>query len=205
MSSTPPSDETATAPIPAGPVMFQAPRPGPGRPPSSTSTSEPPLSSTSETNPNGPGESLTSPDPDSSTRHLLGDDESDPGRSTSSGSLGSEIGAEARNTLRATITAGIVNATEAAHNTLTDDVGRYFEQYRASDKEIEEVAAASARILSRKAPKGLGNPDVEDFLRLGVAVVAYVGRQVRIFRQAAAARRQIKAAAASAPPADQPA
>jgi len=185
--------------------MFQTPRPGPGRPASSTSTSEPPPLNTSEANPSGPAESSTSPDPDWSTRHPLDNDAPDSGRSTSSDSLGSEVGAETRGTLRATITAGIVNATEAAHNTLTDDVGRYFDQYRASEHEIDEVAGASARILSRKVPKGLGNPDLEDFLRLGVAVAAYVGRQVRIFRQAAAARRQIKAAAATAPPADQPA
>lgn len=199
MSSTSPSDDT-----PSEPLLFQTPRPGPGRPPSQTSTSEPRPSSTPETSPSDPAESSTSPEQDWSTSGRPAGDEQQPS-DTSSGSLGSEVGAEARAGLRGSIAAGIVNATEAAHNTLADDVGRHLGQFLASDKEIQEVSDAGARIISRKLPKGTGNPDLEDLLRLGVAVAAYVGRQVRIFRQASAARRQLRAAAAGQTASDQPA
>jgi hypothetical protein len=175
--------------------MFQAPRPGPGRPPSSTSTSEPPQSTTPGTSPTGPAESLTSQEPDWSTRSHLGDDEPRPASSTSGGSLGSEVGAEAQSGLRGGIAAGIVNATEAAHNILTDDVGRHLDQFRATETEIMEISDAGARIISRKLPPGVGNKDFEDILRVGMAVASYVGRQVRIMRQASAARRQLNAAA----------
>jgi hypothetical protein len=193
MNSTPRSDDIPTPP--PAPVMFQAPRPGPGRPPSSTSTSEPPQSTTPETSPSSPAESLTSQEPDWSTRSHLGDDEPRPASSTSGGSLGSEVGAEAQSGLRGGIAAGIVNATEAAHNILTDDVGRHLDQFRATETEIMEISDAGARIISRKLPPGVGNKDFEDILRVGMAVASYVGRQVRIMRQASAARRQLKAAA----------
>lgn len=199
MSSTPPSDETPTA----GPVLFQAPRPGPGRPPSSTSTSEPPNPSTPETNQSNPAESSTSPEEDWSTSSRPDVDEPEPESGPSSGSLGSEVGAEARSGLRRGIAAGIVNATEAAHNALTDDVGRHLGAFLASDKEIEEVSDAGARYLGRKLPTGAGNRDLEDLLRVGIAVASYVSRQVRILNQARAARRQLRAAAASQPGAEQ--
>lgn len=107
--------------------------------------------------------------------------------------------------LRGGIAAGIMNVTEAAHNIATDDVGRHLGQFLPSDTEVNEISDAGARILSRKLPAGAGSGDFEDLLRVGMAVFSYVGRQVRIMNQARAARRQIKAAAATAPPADQPA
>lgn len=197
MSSTPPSDET-TAPPPAGPVLFQAPRPGPGRP-SSTSTSAPPRSGTTETSPSDLAESSTGPEPDWSTRSHPDVDDARPESGTSSGSLGSEAAAEALTGLRGRIAAGIANGTQAAHHALADDVGQAFGQFLASEKEIEEVSDAGARILSRKLPKGLGNPDLEDAIRVGIAVVSYVSRQLSILKQARAARHQLKAAAAAAP------
>jgi hypothetical protein len=201
MSSTPRSDDTQTSP--PAPVMFQAPRPGPGRPPSSTSTSEPPQSTTPETSPSSPAESSTSQEPDWSIRNRLGDDEPTPASATSGASLGSEVGAEALSGLRGSIAAGIVNATEAAHNILTDDVGRHLDQFRATETEIMEISDAGARIISRKLPAGVGNKDFEDFLRVGMAVVSYVGRQVKILNQARTARRQLRAATAARPTADQ--
>jgi len=203
MSSSPDLDESDVPPV--GPVMFQAPRPGPGRPTSSTSTSEPPQSSTRETNPSGPAESSTNPDQDSSTRNPLDDGAAASDSGTSGRSLGSEIGAEAHAGLRGGIAAGIINATEAAHNALTDDVGRQLGQFLISDTEVGEIADRGARIIARKLPKGAGNPDIEDFIRVGVAVVAYVGRQFRIFRQATAVRRKMRETTAAAAPGDQPA
>lgn len=199
MSSTPRSDEIP----PAGPVMFQAPRPGPGRPPSSTSTSEPPQSNTTGTSPTGPAESSTRAEPDWSTRNRPDADEQTPASGTSGASLGSEVGAEALSGLRGSIAAGIVNATEAAHNILADDVGRHLDQFRATETEIMEISDAGARIISRKLPAGVGNKDFEDFLRVGMAVVSYVGRQVKILNQARTARRQLRAAAVATPAADQ--
>lgn len=197
MNSTPPNDSDEIPP--AGPVLFQAPRPGPGRPPSQTSMSEPPTSSSSRESPTSPGESSTSPEADSWTRHHPDDDEQPPASAPSGDSLGSETGAETPTGLRGSIAAGILNVTEAAHNILADDVGRHFGQFLASDMEIQEISDAGARILSRKLPKGLGNKDLEDALRLGVAFAAYVGRQVKILSQSRAARRQMRAAAAAAP------
>jgi len=121
----------------------------------------------------------------------------------SSASLGNEIGVEALTGLRRSIAAGIIHATEAAHSVATDDVGRHFGAFVATETEITEVSDASARIITRKLPKGVGNKDLEDFVRLGVAVASYVGRQIKIRGQARAARRQLKAAAESVPPADQ--
>jgi len=201
MSSTHQSDETPTAP-PAGPVLFQAPPRGPGRPPS-TSTNEPPAPNTPSTNPSDPAESSTSPAGDWSTRSHPDDGEPQPANEPSSASLGSEIGVEALTGLRRSIAAGIIHATEAAHSVATDDVGRHFGAFVATETEITEVSDASARIITRKLPKGIGNRDLEDFVRVGVAVASYVGRQIKIRGQARAARRQLKAAAESAPPADQ--
>ena len=197
MSSTHPSDEAPTAP-PAGPVLFQAPPRGPGRPPS-TSTSELSPPSTPSTSPSNPEASSTSPEGDWSTRSHPDDGEPQPESGTSSGSLGSEIGVEALTGLRRSIAAGLIHATEAAHSVATDDVGRHFGQFVATETEITEVSDASARIITRKLPRGVGNKDFEDFIRLGVAVASYVGRQVKIRGQARAARRQLKAAAANAP------
>lgn len=203
MNSTPPSDDAPTPP-PAGPVMFQAPPRGPGRPPS-TSTSEPQPSTTPETNPSGPAESSTSPEPDWSTSSHPGDSDAN-ANSTSGGSLGSEVNAEALSGLRGSIAAGIIHATEAAHSLATDDVGRHLNQFIASETEIMEISDAGARILSRKLPRGIGgNKDIEDLMRVGAAVVSYVGRQITILRKAKAARRQIKAATAGQPTGEQPA
>ncbi|NUR04296.1 MAG: hypothetical protein HOY79_49685 [Streptomyces sp.] len=94
--------------------------------------------------------------------------------------------------MRAGIAAGLVNATEAAHNLATDDVGRALGQFLVSETEVMEISDAGARIIGRKLPKGLGNRDFEDFARLGMAVASYVGRQVSIWKKARAARRQIE-------------
>ena len=196
MNSTHPSDEPS-APQPAGPVLFQAPPRGPGRPPSSTSTSEPPPSSTLPTNPSDPGESSTSPEADWSTRNRPDAGEPQPASEPSSGSLGSEIGVEALTGLRRSIAAGIIHATEAAHNIATDDVGRHFGAFVASETEINEVSDAGARIISRKLPAGLGNKDLEDFIRVGIAVASYVGRQIKIRGLSRAARKQLQDAKAS--------
>lgn len=186
MNSTSPSDETPTE----GPQLFQAPRPGPGRP-SSTSTSEPPASSTPETNPNRSAESSTSPDQDWSTRSHPVDGEPRLESGTSSDSPGSDTTGEPTG-LRKSIAAGIINATEAAYNAATDDVGRHLDQFRASDTEIMEISDAGARIITRKLPPGVGNRDFEDVVRVGMAVLSYVTRQFKIVREARAIRRKLQ-------------
>lgn len=182
------------SPKPAPPAMFLEPKRGPGRP--STSTSEHPTSSTPETSPSSPEEPSTPPGPDSSTRSPRDDAGSANERRTSGASPGNEPPADfdVSSGLVKSIAAQIVNATEAAHNLATDDVGRAFGQYLVSETEASELAEASARLIARKVPKGFGNRDLEDYARIGVAVVSYVGRQISIWNKARSARRQMSSA-----------
>jgi hypothetical protein len=169
--------------------MFQQPRRGPGRP--SKSTTELPASSTPETPRSFPEEPSIPSGPDSSTRSPRDGGDSSRANGTSGDSPGNEPPSGG---LIRSIQAQIVNATEAAHNLATDDVGRAFGQFLVSETEAMELSEASARLISRKVPKGFGNSDLEDYARIGVAVVSYVGRQISIWKKARSARHQMASA-----------
>lgn len=193
MPSNPTADESPSpTQTPPGPVMFQAPPPRPGRPPSATSTSTPPPPSTNETTPHHRAESSTPAEPDWSTSQHPAGGGSDARSSISSDSPGSKRGAQL---VAEDIRGALINATEAAANGLTDDVGRALGQFRATEDELDEVSEAAAGLLARRVPRGVGNPDVADLIRVGLAVIAYGGRQFRILRAARAARRKMASAA----------
>lgn len=189
MSSSPSDAESPTESPRPGPVMFQAPPRGPGRP-SGTSTSTTPPPSTSETSPSRPEEPSTPQAQDWSTRPHPGDAASVARPDTSSGSPGIKGDPDVADDIRK----ALVNATEAAHGALTDDVGRAFGQFRATEDELDEVSDAAAGLLGRRVPKGVGNPDVADLIRAGIALIAYGVRQINIMRVARAARRKMASA-----------
>lgn len=130
-----------------------------------------------------------SPEPDSSTRNHPGNDASAHESDTSSSSHGSEPKG-----LTANLERQLLHASFIVHSLATDDVGRAYGLYLISDTEASEIAEAGSHLISRKIPKGLGNRDVEDYARIGLAVASYVGRQFSIWKQARSARRQMASA-----------
>lgn len=98
------------------------------------------------------------------------------------GSLGS------RAELRKATAAGVITVTTAAHEMFADDDGKAVGLYLADQDEVDTVADATAGLLSRRVPPGVGSPDATDIVRLALAVAGYVGRQFMLRRQLKRAR-----------------
>lgn len=96
----------------------------------------------------------------------------------------------------------MAGVTGAAHNTLTDDVGRELGLYLATGDELAESADALASLANRHLTGGRGmTPDAEDIVRLGIAVASYAGRQWRTWKQARKNRAHLAAQTAAGTPA----
>lgn len=96
----------------------------------------------------------------------------------------------------------MAGVTGAAHNTLTDDVGRQLGLYLATTDELDESADALASLASRHLTGGRGmTPDAEDLVRLGIAVASYAGRQWRTWKQARGLRKKLAAQTGAGTPA----
>lgn len=173
-----------------GPVMFlEAGRPG--RPRSTlTSESSNPSSSADPSQPRP--ESSTSPDPSWSTEPPPPPPYADESEQPSV-SPGSD---EPALTLGQMITRGLAGATEVAHNTATDDVGRAYGQWLATERELYETGEGAAGLLSRRIPAGPGSPDMADLIRIGISLASYGSRQYQTWKRVRAQRKAIALAAA---------
>jgi len=199
--TTPPQSDEETA---SGPVVLFREADNRGRPRSETSTSS--LQPQDSQNPHqiSPTEvSSTAADPSWSTGP--NGDGNAPGtvNDTSSPSPGNGEGdGGSGRTLTDRIASGLAGVTGAAHNTLTDDVGRDLGLYLATGDELAESADALASLAGRHLTGGRGmTRDTEDLVRLGIAVASYAGRQWRTWKQARAVRKQLAAQSAASTPA----
>lgn len=190
-----PSPATPTAPEPTPDPLFQAPdlfrqAPQVGRPPSSTSTSEPPSPSTPPIPTlSAPAVSSTSPAPSSSTEPPA----EPPAATAHPAPSGSSPSEPAPAGLRETLARTLTTATALAHSTLTDDVGRAHSLYLATEEEVHGAAEGAASILTRRLGPAVVGGEAGDIVQIALAVASYTTRQVRTWRQARADRAALKA------------
>lgn len=163
--------------------------PSPSSPPAADPFSPPPVMPGLVTGSSDPSSSSPS-DPSSPGQSSLGPDARDP--SAGAGSTPSQgLGSSPRSTAKrrgvrkrelkelcghaVTMVGGVLNSFLTAADTPERDGGLWI----PDRDDVDQMSDPLAGLASRRAPEGVDNPDATDVARLVVAVIGYVGKQLR--------------------------